>query len=292
MPGLLIDKLENEATPPFACIVTIPDNDPDPGFDPMATVTITVEPVTTWPDPFTTSISTGSPWEPKPAWITWPAAVSAGCPSLVNLSEQDPSSDPAQVRQDIDAAARAAGIAATSTPAASTPSTVRPTVKSVFRMAGPPDRPMLSEQPGQADRDCVPNTYPGRHATCPDTRCGGIVGDRVLSITFGLVRWYTLGSGGSPWRVPPASGRVLPGQRSAEIASPIRLPRAGRHLHRGGARPVRRPGAAGRAAVPQHPGHAGGRPDRGGGTGRGPDRELGRGRGDRHAGRAGGRSRS
>ena len=138
MPGLLIDKLENEATPPFACIVTIPDNDPDPGFDPMATVTITVEPVTTWPDPSTTSISTGSPWEPKPAWIAWPTAVPAGCPSLSNLSEQDPSPDPVQVLEDVDAAAGAAGVAAPSMPAAKTASAIRRTVKTPSRMAGSP----------------------------------------------------------------------------------------------------------------------------------------------------------
>jgi hypothetical protein len=46
MPGLLIDKSENEATPPRACTVTLPDRDPDPGFDPIATVTVAVELVT------------------------------------------------------------------------------------------------------------------------------------------------------------------------------------------------------------------------------------------------------
>ncbi len=46
MPGLSIDRLENEAMPPFACTVTVPDRDPEPGFEPMATVTAAVEPVT------------------------------------------------------------------------------------------------------------------------------------------------------------------------------------------------------------------------------------------------------
>jgi hypothetical protein len=45
-PGLSIDKFANEATPAFACTVTVPDRDPEPGFDPMATVTAADEPVT------------------------------------------------------------------------------------------------------------------------------------------------------------------------------------------------------------------------------------------------------
>lgn len=46
MPGLSIDRLENEATPPLAYTVAVPARDPEPGFDPMATVTAAVEPVT------------------------------------------------------------------------------------------------------------------------------------------------------------------------------------------------------------------------------------------------------
>lgn len=56
----------------------------------------------------------------------------------MNLSEQDPLPDQVQVLEDVDAAAGTADIAATSMLAASTPRTVRPTVKSTFCMAVPP----------------------------------------------------------------------------------------------------------------------------------------------------------
>jgi hypothetical protein len=78
MPGWSIDRLENEATPPLASSVAVPDSDPEPGFDPMATVTAAVEPVASWPDPFRTSTLTGPPEEPKPEVITALAAVPAG----------------------------------------------------------------------------------------------------------------------------------------------------------------------------------------------------------------------
>jgi len=38
-PTWSIDRSENEAMPPLALTVKVPDNDPAPGFDPMATVT-------------------------------------------------------------------------------------------------------------------------------------------------------------------------------------------------------------------------------------------------------------
>ncbi len=77
-PGWLMDRLENEAIPPLALTVTIPDSDPEPGFDPMATVTAAVEPVARWPDPSRTSTLTGPPEEPKPEVITALTAVPAG----------------------------------------------------------------------------------------------------------------------------------------------------------------------------------------------------------------------
>ena len=93
-PTRSIDRSENEATPPLALTVKVPDSDPEPGFDPMATVTAAVEPVASWPDPSRTSTLTGPPWEPTAEVITALTMVLAGCPSLVNASEHDPASVP------------------------------------------------------------------------------------------------------------------------------------------------------------------------------------------------------
>jgi hypothetical protein len=95
-PCWLIDRSENEAMPPLALTVKVPDSDPAPGFDPMATVMAVAEPVASWPDPSRTSTLTGPPWEPTAEVITALTAVSAGSPSLVNASEHDPATEPAR----------------------------------------------------------------------------------------------------------------------------------------------------------------------------------------------------
>ena len=59
MPGWLIVRSENEAMPPLAGTMTVPDSVPEPGFDSMATVTSALEYVTSWPHPFRTSTLTG-----------------------------------------------------------------------------------------------------------------------------------------------------------------------------------------------------------------------------------------
>jgi hypothetical protein len=94
MPGWLIDRLENGATPALALTVAVPDNDPGGELGPMATVTGAVELLASWPDAARTSTLTGPPWESKPEVITFPAALPAGCPSLVNASEHDPVTEP------------------------------------------------------------------------------------------------------------------------------------------------------------------------------------------------------
>src|SRR5215510_5267433 len=93
-PTRLIDRSENEAMPPLALTVKVPDSDPEPGFDPMATVTAAVEPAASRPDPSRTSTLTGPPLEPTAEVIAALTAVSVGCPSLVNASEHDPASVP------------------------------------------------------------------------------------------------------------------------------------------------------------------------------------------------------
>jgi hypothetical protein len=90
MPGWLIDRSENEAMPPLADTMTVPDSFPEPGFDPMATVTAALEAVASWPDPSRTSTLTGPPWD----MIVEPATVLVGWPSLVNASEHDPVTEP------------------------------------------------------------------------------------------------------------------------------------------------------------------------------------------------------
>src|SRR5215471_14947180 len=76
-PGWLMDRSENEATPPLALTVKVPDSDAEPGFgfDPRATVTAALEPVASWPAPSRTSTLTGPPGEGKPEVITALAAA-------------------------------------------------------------------------------------------------------------------------------------------------------------------------------------------------------------------------
>src|SRR5258708_13590053 len=90
-----MDRSEKEATPALATTVVGPDSEPDPGFNPMATVTAAAELVSRWPDPSRTSTVTGPPWELKAEVITAPTAVLAG--SLGNASEHDPVSGPQRV---------------------------------------------------------------------------------------------------------------------------------------------------------------------------------------------------
>ena len=78
LPGWLILRSENEAMPPFAVAMTVPDSVPGPGFDPMATVTSALEAVASWPHPFRTSTTTGPRLRAGREVITAPAAVSVG----------------------------------------------------------------------------------------------------------------------------------------------------------------------------------------------------------------------
>src|SRR5215831_14450190 len=93
-PGWSIFRSENEAMPPLAGTVTVPDSVPGPEFGPMATLTFALEAVASWPHPFRTSTLTGPPLEPAREVITAPAAVAAGWPSVVNASDNDPVSVP------------------------------------------------------------------------------------------------------------------------------------------------------------------------------------------------------
>jgi hypothetical protein len=94
LPGRSIDRSENEAIPPLALTVKVPDSDPEFGFDWMATVTAAVELVSSWPDPSKTSTLTGPPVELYLEVITAPAAVLAGSPSAVKASEHDLVTEP------------------------------------------------------------------------------------------------------------------------------------------------------------------------------------------------------
>ena len=89
-PGWLIVRSENEAMPPLASTVTVPDSVPGPEFGPMATLTLALEVVASWPHPFRTSTLTGPPVESTWDVITAPAAVPVGWPSLVNASDKNP----------------------------------------------------------------------------------------------------------------------------------------------------------------------------------------------------------
>jgi hypothetical protein len=133
-PGRLILRSENEAMPPLAETMTVPDSVPEPGFDPIATVTFAREAVASWPHPFRTSTMTGPRLEPTGDVITVPAAVSVG--SLVNASDNDPVGVP--LRQvDVHPAAGTAVTPTPSTLAASTKKETRATMKPAFGMATP-----------------------------------------------------------------------------------------------------------------------------------------------------------
>src|SRR5258708_26552009 len=74
VPVALIDRSENEATPALATTVVVPDSEPDPGLNPMATVTAAAELVSSRPDPSRNSAVTRPPWELKAEVITAPTA--------------------------------------------------------------------------------------------------------------------------------------------------------------------------------------------------------------------------
>jgi hypothetical protein len=91
MPGRLIDRLENEATPLIAWTVVVPESIPEPGFAvaAMATVMAAFEFVTSCPDELRTSTLTGRAWgESTREVMVVLTVVSAGCPSAVNASVQ------------------------------------------------------------------------------------------------------------------------------------------------------------------------------------------------------------
>lgn len=79
-PGLSIDRAENEATPPLALTVVVPDSFPEPGFAAMAMVTAAFAFVTSSPEASRTSTLTGPPWELNWEVIVALAAVPAGLP--------------------------------------------------------------------------------------------------------------------------------------------------------------------------------------------------------------------
>src|SRR5215469_12178866 len=90
MPGWLIDRSENEATPPIALTVVVPESIPEPGFavDVIAMVMAAVEFVTGCPHASRTSTLTGpAPGVSKVEVIVVLMVVPAGCPSAVNASE-------------------------------------------------------------------------------------------------------------------------------------------------------------------------------------------------------------
>jgi hypothetical protein len=91
-PGWSTDKLENEATPPLALTVVVPDSEPEPWLGPRATVTVAAELVSRLPEASRTATVTGPPVELNAEVITELAAAVAGGP--VNASEHDPAGVP------------------------------------------------------------------------------------------------------------------------------------------------------------------------------------------------------
>src|SRR5262245_11979915 len=89
-PGWLIFRSENEAIPPLAGTMTVPDSVPGLESGPMATVTSALEAAASWPDPSKTSTLTGPLWPLAREVMGAPTAVTVGCPSRVNASEHDP----------------------------------------------------------------------------------------------------------------------------------------------------------------------------------------------------------
>lgn len=88
MPGWLIDRPENEATPPTALTVFFPASVPAPGLVVMAMLMAAFEFVTVAPNWSTTWTLTGPALgESKLEEMLVLIVVPAGCPSAVNTSE-------------------------------------------------------------------------------------------------------------------------------------------------------------------------------------------------------------
>ena len=141
MPGWLIDRLENEATPPLVFTVFVPDSVPEPGFavDVMAIVTAAFAFVTSSPDASRISTLTGpAPGESKLEVIVVLTVVPAGCPSVVNASVHG--LDWEQPPEDARAAVGAVSIAIPSTPVAPAAKSAPAVVRTALRIAATPVR--------------------------------------------------------------------------------------------------------------------------------------------------------
>ena len=141
MPGWLIDRSENEATPPIVLTVFVPDSVPEPGFavDVMAMVIAAFEFVTGCPDASRTSTLTGpAPVESKLEVIVVLTVVPAGWPSVVNASEHG--LDGVQPPEDARTAVGAASIATPIRPVAPAAKSARAAGKTALCMTATPVR--------------------------------------------------------------------------------------------------------------------------------------------------------
>jgi len=141
----LIDRSENEATPPLVLTVFVPDNVPLPGFavDVMAMVMLAFAFVTRFPNGSTISTSTGpAVGESKLEVILVLIVVPAGCPPVANTSEQG--LDELQPPEDAHTVVGAASSAVPNMPAAPAAKSTRVVVKTALRMGNPrPRRPVV-----------------------------------------------------------------------------------------------------------------------------------------------------
>jgi hypothetical protein len=144
-PGWLIDRSENEATPPLVLTVFVPDSLPEPGFavDVMSMVMAAFAFMTTAPDPSTTATWTGPALgESKLGVIVVLTVVPAGCPLVVNASAHG--LELVQPPEDAHAAVGAVSTAIPSMPAAPAAKSARAVVKTALRMMEPrPRRPIV-----------------------------------------------------------------------------------------------------------------------------------------------------
>ena len=160
MPGWLIDRSENEATPPLVLTVVVPASVPEPGFavGVMATVMAAFAFVTSSPDASRISTLTGPALgESKLEVIALLTAVPAGCPSAVNASEHG--LELVQPPEDAHTVVGAASIAIPNMPAAPAAKSTRVVVKTALRMTATPVR--VARLPGgdafgQHARRCGP----------------------------------------------------------------------------------------------------------------------------------------
>ena len=175
MPGWLIDRLENEATPPIALTVFVPASVPPPGFavDVMAMVMAAFEFATSCPVSSRTSTLTGpASGELKLGVIVVLTVVPAGCPSVVNASEHG--LELVQPPEDAHAAVGAASIAIPSMPVAPAAKSARAVVKTALRMMEPPS----------ASTECRGGDAFGKHALPVWNRAGACShGDQAIPAT-------------------------------------------------------------------------------------------------------------